>query len=78
MFLSDFSIRRPVATIVIKAPEVEVDAAGKVLSADAPVGFSAAVIPYLEARGMKAVTISPATAAWVATAQAVGGSRSRN
>jgi endoglucanase len=35
-------------------PPLQVDASGKVLSADAPVGFSAAVIPYLEARGMKA------------------------
>jgi endoglucanase len=35
-------------------PPLEVDATGKVMRADAPVGFSAAVIPYLLANGMKA------------------------
>jgi endoglucanase len=35
-------------------PPLEVDAQGKVVHADAPVGFSAAVVPYLMAEGMTA------------------------
>lgn len=35
-------------------PPLKVDSAGKILDANAPVGFSAAVIPYLHALGMKA------------------------
>jgi endoglucanase len=35
-------------------PPLEVDAMGHVIHADAPVGFSAAVIPFLQASGMKA------------------------
>jgi endo-1,4-beta-D-glucanase Y len=35
-------------------PPLEVDAQGVVLHAEAPVGFSAAIIPYLQAVGMKA------------------------
>jgi endo-1,4-beta-D-glucanase Y len=35
-------------------PPLEVDGEGKVVRAEAPVGFSAAVIPYLEAIGLKA------------------------
>ena len=34
-------------------PPERVDAGGKVLGADGPVGFSAALIPFLEAQGMK-------------------------
>jgi endoglucanase len=34
-------------------PPLEVDAQGKVVHAEAPVGFSAAVVPYLLAAGMK-------------------------
>ena len=34
-------------------PPLEVDSSGKVLRADGPVGFSAAVIPYLDAIGLK-------------------------
>lgn len=34
-------------------PPLEVDATGKVLQADSPPGFSAAVIPFLESLGMK-------------------------
>ena len=34
-------------------PPLQVDAAGKVLSASSPPGFSAAVIPYLQALGLK-------------------------
>jgi endoglucanase len=34
-------------------PPLQVDAQGKVVSAEAPVGFSAAVLPYLLAAGMK-------------------------
>jgi len=36
-------------------PPMQVDAAGKVLNPDGPTGFSAAVAPYLDALGMKAV-----------------------
>ena len=35
-------------------PPLQVDAQGRVLSSNAPVGFSAALIPYLHAVGMKA------------------------
>ena len=35
-------------------PPSQVDADGKVLNADSPVGFSAAVIPYLHVLGLKA------------------------
>ena len=35
-------------------PPLEVDGSGTVLHADAPVGFSAAMIPFLQAEGMKA------------------------
>jgi endo-1,4-beta-D-glucanase Y len=35
-------------------PPVQVDGAGKVLKADGPAGFSAAVIPFLQVQGMKA------------------------
>jgi endoglucanase len=35
-------------------PPLEVDAHGTVVHADAPVGFSAAVVPYLDALGLKA------------------------
>jgi endoglucanase len=35
-------------------PPTEVDAQGNIVHANAPVGFSAAVIPYLEAMGEKA------------------------
>ena len=35
-------------------PPLEVNAAGEVVHADAPVGFSAAVMPYLQAVGLKA------------------------
>jgi endoglucanase len=34
-------------------PPLQVDATGKVIASDAPVGFSAAVIPYLQAQDMK-------------------------
>jgi endo-1,4-beta-D-glucanase Y len=35
-------------------PPLEVDPQGKIVHADGPAGFSAAVIPYLDAEGMKA------------------------
>lgn len=35
------------------APPLQVDAEGKVLNADSPVGFSAAMVPYLQLLGMK-------------------------
>ncbi len=35
-------------------PPLEVDAGGNIVHADAPVGFSAAILPFLSAEGMKA------------------------
>ncbi len=55
-YQSLFSATHGMAAYLARAvtPPVQVNDSGAILSPDAPVGFSAAVIPYLHALGMKA------------------------